>query len=69
MVPIGKRVTHPIPQLVKRRAIKETTKVTPDRLGSDLAATIGIGGLAATAEATVVQLAIRRRKQAACPPA
>jgi len=35
--------------------MKETTKVTPDRLASYLAAA-GIGGLAATAEAAVVQL-------------
>jgi hypothetical protein len=53
---IRKLVTHPIPQLVKRRTIKETTKVTPDRLGSYLAAAAGLGGLAATAEAAVVQL-------------
>ena len=47
---------HPNRQLAKRRTMKETTKVTPERLGSYLAATIGIGGLAATAEAAVVQL-------------
>ena len=36
--------------------MKETTKNTPDRLASYLAAAVGIGGLAATAEAAVVQL-------------
>jgi hypothetical protein len=36
--------------------MKETTKNTPDRLASYLAATVGLGGLAATAEAAVVQL-------------
>ena len=49
-------VMRPIRPLTQRRTMKETTRNTPDRLASYLAAAAGIGGLAATAEAAVVQL-------------